>query len=437
MPSIRFRKVLILAFVALIALAILGLVGVVASPDGRLLEDGYSALRAAQSAVRRVVGSQVRRWVAGSGQAATEIWLYDPVGLVEDRAGNLYFADRGEGSVMGVPVGRFIWRIAPDNTAEIIAGTGAKGTPGDGEPALEADLGAPAGLAMDSEGRLYFADPVNHLVMRIEADGRLRRIAGTGEPGYAGDGGPARMAPLNEPYDVDLDAMGNLYIADRANHRVRKVTPEGVITTVAGTGVPGYQGDHGPAAQARLNGLHGANVHPDGRLLIADSGNHVVRQVAADGTITTLAGTGEAGNSGDGGAAVRARLSAPRSLFVDAVGRVYVGDEASHNVRVVDPGGTITTLIGDGAPGYAMIGQPVAAAPLNDPQSVLVRAIGGIVVSDGDTGRLLTFEPNGKVALLAGPAEHSIGEALARFGDHDAEARRAYEKRVRAAGLKE
>jgi hypothetical protein len=131
---------------------------------------------------------------------------------------------------------------------------------------------------MDSEGRLYFADPFHHLVMRIEADGRLRRIAGTGEPGYAGDGGPVRTAQLHEPYALGLDAADNLYIADHANHRVRKVTPDGLITTVAGTGTAGYQGDHGPAAHARLNGVYGVHVHPDGRLLIADSGNHVVRQ---------------------------------------------------------------------------------------------------------------------------------------------------------------
>ena len=115
--------------------------------------------------------------------------------------------------------------------------------------------------------------------MRIEANGRLRRIAGTGRPGDGGDGGDARAAPLNQPYDVAFDGAGNLYIADHGNHRVRKVTPGGAIITVAGIGAPGFTGDDGPATQARLHGVYGVLAHPDGRLLIADSGNHVVRQV--------------------------------------------------------------------------------------------------------------------------------------------------------------
>jgi hypothetical protein len=266
--------------------------------------------------------------------------------------------------------------------------------------------------------------------MRIEADGRLTRIAGTGEPGDGGDGGAARATARNQPYDVVLDAAGDLYIADQANHRVRKVTPDGVITTVAGTGTPGFTGDHGPAAQARPNGVRGVQVHPDGRLLIADSGNHVVRQVAPDGTITTLAGTGEAGSDGDGGPAHRAQLNAPESLFVDAAGDLYVGDESNHNIRVIDPAGTIRTMIGDGAPGYAVIGQPAGTAPLNDPESVLVRANGAVVISDGDTGRLLVLDPNGKVALLAGPAEHSIAEAMRLFDDPHA---RTPARRTRSA----
>ena len=434
MPSIKSRKILLLIFAGA---ALAGLVVVAALRDIPVLESGYSALRGAASAAGRLVGPPLRRLVAGSGQPATEIWLFDPAGLIEDRAGNLYFADRGAGEVFGLPVGHFIWRIAPDDTAEVIAGTGIQGTPRDGQPALETDLGAPSGLALDSSGRLHFADPANHVVMRIEADGRLSRIAGTGQPGYGGDGGDAQAALLNQPRDVDVDAGDNLYIADHANHRVRKVTPGGVITTVAGTGTPGFAGDHGPAAAAQLDGVSGVQVRPDGRLLIADSGNHVVRQVAPDGTIATLAGTGEPGNDGDGGPADRAQLTAPAFLFVGPAGHLYVGDPSNHNIRMIDSAGTITTLIGDGAPGYAMIGHSADTAPLNDPEYVLVRANGAIVISDGGTGRLLTFQPNGKVALLAGPAEHSIAEAMARFEDDDPHARQAYEKRLRTAGLKE
>ena len=208
-------------------------------------------------------------------------------------------------------MGPFIWRLDPDGRAVVIAGSGVSGTPVDGEAASAADLGRPADLALDRRERLYFADPDNHHVMRIETDGRLTRIAGTGRPGYGGDGGAAREALLNEPYDLAFDDADNLYIADHLNHRVRKVTPEGTISTVAGTGTPGYSGDHGPAAAAELNGVYGVRGHPDGRLLISNSGNHVVRQITPDGIITTLAGTGEAGNAGDGGPAAQARLNAP------------------------------------------------------------------------------------------------------------------------------
>lgn len=404
--------------------------------EARLVAAWHAAMQRVGIAASRIAGPSISRWLAGSGQPARAISMFDPVGLAEDARGNLYFADRGSGARAGVHIGHFIWRIVPSGMAEVVAGTGIKGTPGDGQQALEADLGAPAGLAMDSTGRLHFADPYNHIVMRIEADGRLTRIAGTGEPGFSGDGGSARDAALNKPYDIDLDAAGNLYIADYANHRVRMVAPDGRIATLAGTGTPGYSGDHGPPAQAQLNGVYGVHVHQDGRLLIADSGNHVVRQVARDGTITTLAGTGEAGNSGDGGPAERARLDAPESLFVDAAGRLYVGDESNHNIRVIEPAGIITTLIGDGAPGYAMVGQPASEAPLNDPEYLLVRADGTFVISDGDTGRLLTLD-DGKVAVVAGPARRSIHDAMSLFRTKDPQARTAYESRLRAAGLKE
>lgn len=411
------------------------LAGVAALRDTPLLEGGYSTLRSAHAAMARLFRPPIRRWLVGSGRPAAEISIYDPVGLVEDAAGNLYFADRGSGEVMSIRVGYLIWRLGPDGRAEVIAGTGFSGQLGDDRQALQADLGRPAGLALDGRQRLYFADPYNHVVMRLDPDGRLIRLAGTGEPGYGGDGGAARSAQLNEPYDVALDDAGNLYIADHANHRVRMVTPDGTISTVAGTGTPGYAGDHGPTADARLNGVYGIYVHPDGRVLIADSGNHVVRQITPDGIITTVVGTGEAGNSGDGGPADRARLSEPESLFVDAEGRLYIGDESNHNIRVVDPGGTISTLIGDGAPGYAMVGQPAATAPLNDPEYLLVRGDGSTVISDGDTGRLLTFDRDGKVAVLAGTAEHTIEDALRLYRTKDPEARAAYERRLRAAGL--
>jgi DNA-binding beta-propeller fold protein YncE len=431
----RPRRRLALGTAVAVAVALASLAGVAALIDPPSAHNTYTALVKARAAVARLITPPTRRWLAGDGQPATALALNDPVGLVEDRAGALYFVDRGTADVMGVTVGPFIWRLDPDGNARVIAGSGIPGIPEDGSEALAADLGKPASLALDSRERLYAADPHNHIVMRLEPDGRLTIVAGTGEPGYGGDGGLARAARLNEPYDVTLDAADNLYIADYSNHRIRKVTPEGTITTVAGTGTPGYAGDHGPAAQAQVNGAYGVRVHPDGRLLIADSGNHVVRQMTADGIITTLAGTGEAGHAGDGGPALQARFDAPESLFVDAAGNLYIGDEGNHTVRVVDAAGMITTLMGDGAPGYALVGQPAARAPLNDPESVIVRHDGSIVISDGDTGRVLTLDGEGKVAVLAGLAERTVAEALRLYRTNDDAARAAYEQRLRAAGL--
>jgi sugar lactone lactonase YvrE len=437
----RPRRRLALGAAVAIAAALASLAGLAALTDPPS-PGGYSALAKARATVAkarataaRLIPPATRRWLGGDGQPATAIALNDPVGLVEDRAGALYFVDRGTADVMGITVGPFIWRLDRDGNARVIAGSGIPGIPEDGAEALDADLGKPASLALDSRGRLYFADPHSHLVGRLEPDGRLTIVAGTGELGYGGDGGPARAARLNEPYDVALDAADNLYIADYSNHRVRMVTPDGTITTVAGTGTPGYAGDHGPAAQARVNGVYGVRVHPDGRLLIADSGNHVVRQMTADGIITTLAGTGAAGHAGDGGPALQARFDAPESLFVDSAGNLYIGDEGNHTVRVVDPGGIITTLMGDGAPGYALVGQPAASAPLNDPESVIVRRDGAIVISDGDTGRVLTLDGEGKVAILAGLAERTVAEAMRLYRTNDDAARAAYEQRLRAAGL--
>lgn len=429
------RKPAIRSVVAVVALVVLGLAAFAVSKAWSPEDALRPVIRQVRLAAVWLAGPPRLRRLAGDGKPATEIWLNDPVALVEDADGNLYFGDRGSTDSMIVRVGRFIWRIDAQGIAEVIAGTGARATPEDGAPALATPLGEPSSLAFDGEGRLYVADPYNHIVVRIEKDGRLTWVAGTGEPGDDGDGGPALEAKLNLPYEVDFDDAGNLYIADYASQRVRVVAPDGTIETAVGTGTPGYSGDGGPATEARLNGVYGMRVHPDGRLLISDTDNHVVRQVGLDGIITTIAGTGEAGNSGDGGPAVEARLSAPESIFVADDGRIYVGDEANHNIRVIDLDGTIHTLAGDGAPGFAQVGRPFATTPLNDPESFLIRADGTMVIADGDSGRLLTRDDTGDVAIYAGPASRSVGDAMRLYGDQDPKAREAYERRLREAGL--
>ncbi|MDQ3900600.1 MAG: hypothetical protein M3319_09200 [Actinomycetota bacterium] len=204
---------------------------------------------------------------------------------------------------------------APLPTIITVAGTGSAGFSGDGGPATSAHLQNPEGVAVDSSGTLYIADYGNHRVRQVARDGVITTVAGTGRHGYGGDGGPATAAPLHFPYGVAVDSAGTLYIAEFGNHRVRQVTPDGVITTVAGTGSAGYGGDGGPATAAHLNRPCGVAVDDVGTLYIVDDYNDRVRQVTPDGVITTVAGTGSSGysgDSGDGGPATAARCQ-PRT----------------------------------------------------------------------------------------------------------------------------
>ena len=329
---------------------------------------------------------------AGNGGPASEILLQDPMGIDVDRGGNIYVSDRG----------RLIWKIAPDGTATVVGGTGQGGLPPDGALALEADLGRPQGLCLDAEGRIYFADSRNDLVLRIEADGTLTRIAGTGERGFSGDGGPATDAALNVPFDVRVDGEGSVFITDFGNHRIRKVTPDGRIHTVAGTGEAGYSGDGGRAEAAKLDGPYGSLPTPDGGLLIADSGNNAVRRVDAEGIITTIAGTGERGFSGDDGPASAARLDSPQSLYLGPGGRIYVNDEHNHAIRVIDPDGTISLVVGTGQPGLAADGVPGEGAPLNDPEDLALGPDGSLFITDADNARVIVIDTEGRLRHIAG-----------------------------------
>ena len=328
---------------------------------------------------------------------ATEIILHDPMGIAEDRVGNIFVADRGRWFGLAA-----IWKISQNGRARLVAGTGHRGAVQTGTNALQSDLGMPEGLCVDNANRVYFADSVNHVVVRIENDGQLTRIAGTGIPGFNGDRGPAIEASLRQPYDVRLDSQGTVYIADYGNNRVRKVTRDGIIQTVAGTGEQGYSGDGGPATAARLNGPYGIFVDGEDSLLIADSFNHVIRRVNNDGTITTIFGSGRQGYSGDGGLASAASFDTPQSLYVDANGRTYIGDEHNHAIRIVTPDGLISTLIGTGVAGYSEDGSLASDAQLNDPEYMFVRGDGSVVISEGDNGRILVIRRNGTLHTLAG-----------------------------------
>jgi DNA-binding beta-propeller fold protein YncE len=333
----------------------------------------------------------------GTGGPISSIKLFDPMGLGRDAAGNLYVSDRG-----GDGPGHVVWRLGADGRAEIIAGTGRRGVAGTGRPAVESSLGSPQSICVDSLGRVYVADSYNHVVVRIERDGRLTRFAGTGRPGRDGDGGPASKAELNQPYDVSLAPQGDLYIADFGNHRIRKVTPDGSMQTVAGTGKSGYSGDGGPATKAQLNGPYGVFAEPDGSFLIGDSFNNAIRKVDARGVIHTLAGNGRPGYGGDGGPARHALLDAPQSIYVDSSGRTYIGDEHNHSIRLVDATGVISRFAGTGVVGFSPDGTPAQAARLNDPENLMVWRNGSILFTEAGNHRVRIISREGRLSTLAG-----------------------------------
>jgi sugar lactone lactonase YvrE len=288
----------------------------------------------------------------------------------------------------------------------VIAGTG-KTTGPDGLPrsravAREIDLASPEGIVVDKDGNLLLADSLNHAILKIDTQGYVTHMAGNGQRGFNGDGIKATEASLSGPYDVRIDSQGNVYIADLFNHRIRKVDRNGVITTVAGSGAAGYSGDGGPAVNAKLNMPYGIILDSQDNLLIADSDNNVVRKVGQDGIIRTIAGRGERGYEGDGGPALNAKFDSPQALAFTDDGRLYVDDEHNNAIRVIDPAGTIQTVVGTQGPGFSGDGGPAISAQIADPENILVRRDGSILISARDNSRLRIISPNGIINTFAG-----------------------------------
>ena len=287
-------------------------------------------------------------------------------------------------------------------TIATIAGTGTAGYSGDGGRATAAQLSGPDAVAVDGRGNVYIADRENNRVRRVSASGTITTIAGTGVAGFSGDGGPATAAQLNLPSGVAVDARGTVYIADLANNRVRAVNPAGTIVTIAGTGVRGITGNGGPATSAQLNSPGGVAVDGKGNVYFAEGAR--VRKVGSDGTITTVAGTGVRGFSGDGGLATAARLNGPEGVAVDALGSVYVADYSNSRVRKVSPAGTITTIAGNGRTGVAGDGGPANEARVSAPVGVAVDQRGNVYISDEIGQRVRMVGRNGTITTIAGTA---------------------------------
>ncbi|MBW3625319.1 MAG: SMP-30/gluconolactonase/LRE family protein [Armatimonadetes bacterium] len=316
--------------------------------------------------------------------------LVNPVSVTVDAHGDLYITGQH----------RIQWMSRDEGVLRTIAGTGEPGASGDGGPAHQAKLYDPIGMAVDPRGSLYFASAGNHRVRTVDERGRIYTLAGTGQPGFSGDGGPARQARLNDPIDVAVDKHRNLYIADRGNRRIRKVRPDGTITTYAGGGASQEEGI--PATQARLSQPVGVAVDRNGNLYIADRGSHRVRKVTPQGIITTVAGSGQEGYAGDGGPALQARLNGPHDVAVDGKGNLYIAGAGNHRVRKISPQGIITTVAGVGRPGSAGDNGPAVEAELNSPQDVAVDPNDHLYIADTGNHRIRRVTPAGTIQTVAG-----------------------------------
>ena len=293
-----------------------------------------------------------------------------------------------------LPALALVWAAAPAaerGRMETAAGTGQAGYAGDGGPAGQALLNQPFHCELDAAGGLYVAEAFNHCIRKVDLKtGRTTTVAGSGTKGYAGDGGPATKATLNEPYAVVRDGNGDLYIVDRLNAVIRKVDGQtGTITTAAGSGTKGYAGDGGPATKAQLREPHDCCLDGAGGLLIADVADWRVRRLDLQtGVLTTFAGTGrpkakaDRAQIGDGGPAAKAVIVGARAVCVDGRGNTFVCERVGNAIRKVDAKGVITTVAGTGAKGYAGDGGDARAATFNGPKAIRCDRHGNLFVVD-------------------------------------------------------
>ena len=308
------------------------------------------------------------------------------------------------------PVGQILYRgdgqrrsaADQNNIITTIAGNGSSGFSGDGGLATEASLRNPEALAVGPDGSVYILDEDNDRIRKVDSAGIITTVAGNGNSGFSGDGGFAINAAIEDAEGIAVGHDNSLYIANDDYHRIRKVDPNGIITTMAGTGVSGFSGDGGLAINAWLNDPHAVAVADDCTVYIADTNNNRIRRIGPDGIITTVAGNGIDGDSGDGGPAILAALDHPRGIAIADNGDLYIADTDNHRIRRVDSRGVITTVAGNGIRQFSGDGGLATLASLKNPESVAIAPDGSLYISDESSDRIRRVAPNGMITTIAG-----------------------------------
>jgi uncharacterized protein (TIGR03437 family) len=343
---------------------------------------------------------------SGDGGTATHAQLTGPGAVAVDSAGNLWFTDNLR-----------VRKVSPDGVITTVAGTGVQGLSGDGGPATSAQFWFLGSLVTDTAGNLFIADSGSNRVRKVSSGGTITTVAGNGSGSYSGDGGPAVNAQLGEPEGLALDGAGNLFIGDYVNHRIRRVDSRGIITTVAGSGNPGYSGDGGPAVGAQLSGPTGVAVDGAGNVFLVDTFNSRIRKISSGGIITTAAGNGFYSYSGDGGPATSAQLYGPSGVALDGNGNLFIADSGNNRVRQLSSNGVITGVAGNspscaapfGPPagpcgGYSGDGAVATSAQLNHPGGVAVDSAGNLFIADSGNNRIRKVSLDGILSTVAGTA---------------------------------
>ena len=320
----------------------------------------------------------------GDGGPATSAQLSFPFQMATDSAGNLYFADAANHRVR---------KISTSGIISTIAGTGTAGFTGNGGPATSAELNFPTAVTLDAAGNVYIAEGENHCVRKVDTSGNISLIAGNGTAGSSGDGGLAINATLNNPVGLKVDAAGDLLIADQFSNSIRKIDASGIISTIAGIGGRGFNGDGGPATDAQLNLPNGVTTDTAGNIYIADTFNNRIRKIDTSGIISTIAGDGVTGFGGDGGHATSAAINRPYEIKVDAVGNIYVADSDNDRIRMINTSGIISTVVGNGTRGFSGDGGPAIMAEITSPIGVEVDMAGNIYVADTFNSRIRKVQP--------------------------------------------